>query len=214
MKFDYVVVGAGSAGCVVASRLSEDPQTRVLLLEAGPATGPAYMSDPSAWMKLLGSEVDWAYFTVPQKSTNGRSHFFPRGKVLGGSSSINVMAYIRGHRNDFDSWARQGAEGWGYRDVLPYFRRMETVTGHEPDYRGQGGPMRPSPVAEPTPLFAAFLEAAKELHYPSTGHQDGSSPSRRGGQPARSSVPRFRGRGQARHSAEHGTARRGIDSLA
>ncbi|MGW5364518.1 GMC family oxidoreductase [Actinopolymorpha pittospori] len=172
--YDYIVVGAGSAGCVVAARLSEDKNVRVLLLEAGGPDSLELIHVPPAWTALRGTEVDWNYTTEPQPGTAGLAHTWPRGKVLGGSSSINAMVHLRGHRNDFDTWERQGAEGWGYRDVLPYFRKMEHVENHEPDYRGHGGPMRPAVAAAPNPLSAVFLEAAEELHYPITADFNGS----------------------------------------
>lgn len=173
--YDYVVLGAGSAGCVVAARLSADESVRVLLLEAGGSDSLAAIHQPSAWPTLIGNpEVDWRYTTVPQPGTANMVHPYPRGKVLGGSSSINVMAFMRGHRNDYDSWERQGAAGWAYRDVLPYFRRMEHVEEREPGYRGCDGPMRPAPAADPSPLSRAFLEAALELHYPITPDFNGS----------------------------------------
>jgi choline dehydrogenase len=141
-QFDYVVVGAGSAGCVIAARLSEDPQNRVLLLEAGPANGPDAMAVPSAWPSLIGSEVDWGYATVPQVAAGGLVRRYPRGKVLGGSSSINGMGFLRGHRSGYDEWAASGAAGWGYADLLPFFKRSETSERGDRAYRGGQGPMR------------------------------------------------------------------------
>jgi choline dehydrogenase len=172
--YDYIVVGAGSAGCVVAARLSEDENAQVLLLDAGGQDSLEQIHVPPAWPTLWGTEVDWDYSTTPQDGTVGLVHKWPRGKVLGGSSSINAMVYLRGHRHDFDTWERAGALGWGYRGVLPYFRRMEHVEGKEPDYRGRGGPMRPHISTDPNPLSAVFLEAARELHYPLTDDFNGS----------------------------------------
>ena len=117
-QFDCVVVGAGSAGCVIAARLSESAQNRVLLLEAGPADGPDTMAVPPAWPSLIGSEADWGYVTVPQVAAGGMARRYPRGKVLGGSSSINGMTFLRGHRSGYDAWAASGAAGWGYEDLL------------------------------------------------------------------------------------------------
>src|SRR5215468_7698822 len=145
-RFDYVVVGAGSAGCVIAARLSEDPQNRVLLLEAGAADGPANMEVPSAWPELIGSDVDWRYATVPQLAAGGMARLYPRGKVLGGSSSINGMVFLRGHRSDYDEWVASGAVGWGYQDLLPFFKRSETAEGRDLAYRGDHGPMRVAPA--------------------------------------------------------------------
>jgi choline dehydrogenase len=159
-QFDYVVVGAGSAGCVIAARLSEDPQNRVLLLEAGPADGPDAMAVPSAWPSLIGSEVDWGYFTVPQLAAGGIARRYPRGKVLGGSSSINGMTFLRGHRSGYDDWAASGAAGWGYADLLPFFKHSEATERGDRAYRGGRGPMRVAPARHGSPLSYAFVEAA------------------------------------------------------
>ncbi len=171
-EYDYIVVGAGSAGCAVAARLSE--YAEVLLLEAGGPDSMEGLHQPPVWPMLWGTEVDWAYQTIPQAGMGGQVHDWPRGKVLGGSSSINGMVYIRGHRSDFDAWADAGNAGWDYEGVLPYFKRMEHVEGRDPDYRGSGGPLRPAPVADPNPLSAAFIEAAKELDHPTTDDFNGA----------------------------------------
>ena len=173
-NYDYVIVGAGSAGCVLAARLSEVADNRVLLLEAG---GPDTREDlfvPLAWRTLWGTGVDWAYTTVPQPGLGNLPQSWPQGKVLGGSSSINAMVYLRGHRNDFDTWAAQGAKGWGYEDVLPYFKKMETVKGRDPKYRGDSGPLRPQVTADPNPVSETFLAAAKESGYPATDDFNGA----------------------------------------
>jgi choline dehydrogenase len=173
-RFDYVVVGGGSAGCVVASRLSEDSAARVMLLEAGAATGPAIMAAPSAWPALIGSEVDWGDRTVPQTAMDGAMLPYPRGKVLGGSSSINAMAHLRAHRSSYDEWAAAGATGWGYDNLLPFFRRTESAIGRDRQYRGATGPMKVSPAPEVHPITHAALEAATELGYPISSDLNGA----------------------------------------
>lgn len=172
-NYDYVIVGAGSAGCVLAARLSEVADNRVLLLEAGRPDTRQDLYVPPAWITLLGTEVDWADTTVPQPGLGNLPRSWPRGKVLGGSSSINGMIFLRGHRNDFDTWAAHGAKGWGYEAVLPYFKKMETVEGRDPKYRGDSGPMRPHVAADPNPVSETFLAAAKELGYPATDDFNG-----------------------------------------
>lgn len=164
-EFDYIVVGAGSAGCVVAGRLSEDPAVRVLLLEAGGGTYDASVTTPGRWVTLIGSTYDWGYATEPEAGMHGRRITFPRGKVLGGSSAINALTYIRGHRLDFDAWARAGNDGWGYDDVLPVFRSVESNSRGESAYRGGGGPLAVSDCRDPHAGHEAFLSAAQSLGY-------------------------------------------------
>jgi choline dehydrogenase len=174
--FDYVVIGGGSAGCVIAARLSEDPAARVLLLESGPADTRPEIAAPPAWPTLWGTDVDYAYRTVAQAGTVGREHDWPRGHTLGGSGSINAMVYLRGHPSEFDSWAAAGCTGWDHASVLPYFRRMETVGGRDPHHRGTDGPMSPAPAAatDANPLSQVFLDGAAAAGFPLTDDLNGA----------------------------------------
>ncbi len=149
--YDYVIVGAGSAGCVLAARLSEDPDVSVLLIEAGPADTKENIHVPAAFGSLFKTDVDWDYATAPEDGCNGRMMYLPRGKTLGGSSSINAMVYIRGAREDYDGWRDAGNAGWGYDDLLPLFKRSEDNERGESEYHGAGGPadgLR-QPLAQP-----------------------------------------------------------------
>jgi choline dehydrogenase-like flavoprotein len=161
-SYDYVVVGAGSAGAVVASRLSEDPRIRVLLLEAGRADHP-WTRIPIGFAKLITNPAaNWLYSSEPEAATNGRAIPVPRGKLLGGSSAINGMAFVRGQGQDFDTWAQMGNRGWSYADVLPFFRRMESYQGGEDAFRGREGPLRVTNPAPRDPLYLALIAAAAE----------------------------------------------------
>jgi choline dehydrogenase-like flavoprotein len=161
--YEYVVVGAGTAGCVLAARLSEDG-ARVLLLEAGGARALESMAIPPAWPTLMGSTADWADQTVPQ--VNGTSVAWPRGRGLGGSSSINAMNFVRGHRAGYDAWGTAGAKGWGFDDLLPAFKRSEHTEGRDPALRGVDGPLTPGPAVRRHPIAEAGLEAARQAGYP------------------------------------------------
>jgi choline dehydrogenase len=161
--YDYIIVGAGSAGCVLAARLSADPSVSVLLLEAGPADDAAEIRAPAAMNRLFQTRYDWNYLTVPQHRAAGRSIYWPRGKVLGGSSSINAMIYIRGSRYDFESWRDEhGCTGWGYEDLMPYFRRAENNSRGASAYHGTGGPLSVSDLRYKSAACEAFIAAARE----------------------------------------------------
>ena len=162
--YDYVVVGAGSAGAVVANRLSADPGTRVLLLEAGPASH-RWSHIPIGYAKLFANPaVNWLYSSEPEASTGGRRIPVPRGRMLGGSSSVNGLAFVRGQAQDFDTWAQMGNQGWSYSDVLPFFKRMESYEGDGDDaFRGRGGPLRITNPEPSEPLYRALIRAAAEV---------------------------------------------------
>ncbi|GAB4422122.1 MAG: GMC family oxidoreductase N-terminal domain-containing protein [Bacteroidia bacterium] len=164
--YDYIIIGAGSAGCVLAHRLTEDPQVRVLLIEAGGKDTKPEIRIPAAFSKLFKTRYDWNYSTPPQPHAGGRSLYLPRGRVLGGCSSINAMIYIRGHRLDYDAWAAAGNKGWSYADVLPYFCKSEDQLRGSDAWHGAGGPQVISDLQEPFPVTRAFVEAGRELGYP------------------------------------------------
>jgi choline dehydrogenase len=160
--YDYVIVGGGSAGCVLASRLSEDPGTRVLLLEAGPEAEADEIAIPAALSRLFRTKYDWNYTTVPQERAADRQLYWPRGRVMGGSSAINAMIYIRGSRVDYDTWRDEfGCTGWGFRDLLPYFRRAEANSRGASRWHGGDGPLSVVDLSHKSRHATAFVEAAK-----------------------------------------------------
>jgi len=166
-QFDWIIVGAGSAGCVLANRLSADPRHRVLLLEAGPADRSPWIHIPLGYGKLFKhAGLNWLYETEPEPELAGRRIAQPRGKVLGGSSSINGLLYVRGHPADYDEWRRAGASGWGWDDVHPYFRRAEDCVGRDDDWHGSGGPLSVSGPRDRHRLCDAFIAAGAEAGLP------------------------------------------------
>ncbi len=173
-EYDYVIVGAGSAGCVLADRLTEDGKSSVLMLEYGGSDRSVLIQMPAALAIPMNSKTyNWGYRSEPEPHLNGRRLQCPRGKVLGGSSSINGLVYVRGHALDFDRWEEEGAKGWGYRHVLPYFRRAESFRGGADAYRGEGGPLATSPGAKRNPLYDVFIEAGRQAGYPVSADLNG-----------------------------------------
>jgi choline dehydrogenase len=162
-SYDYIVVGAGSAGAAVANRLSSDPRNKVLLLEAGRASHP-WSPIPIGMARLIANPAaNWLYSSEPEANTNGRRIPVPRGKLLGGSSSINGMVFVRGQAQDFDTWAQMGNRGWSYAEVLPFFKRMESYAGEGDNaFRGREGPLRVTNPEPRDPLFATIIKAAAE----------------------------------------------------
>jgi choline dehydrogenase len=165
--YDYVIVGAGSAGCILANRLSANPRNSVLVIEAGGSERHPYVAMPAGFIKTIDDpRFNWCFHTEPTPETKDRAILFPRGKALGGSSAINGHLYVRGQQRDYDTWAQLGNRGWSYSDVLPYFRKSESYAAGDPEVRGQDGPIHVSDIHERHPLCEAFIAGAQSLGVP------------------------------------------------
>ena len=172
---DYLVLGGGSGGCVVAGRLSEQPDVSVTLVEAGGDGRGWIVRTPLAGAAMVPSKINnWAYSTVPQPGLGGRTGYQPRGKALGGSSAINAMVYIRGHRSDYDGWAARGNPGWGFDDVLPYFKRSENNEDLADSFHGRGGPLNVAGSRTENPFQETFLDAVREAQLPLSSDFNGA----------------------------------------
>jgi choline dehydrogenase len=175
MAYDYIIIGGGSAGCVLANRLSADPSIKVALIEAGPRDKNVFIHMPAGYAILMKTGlVDWGYNTEPQTGLNGRRLYWPRGKVLGGSSSVNAMIYIRGVPSDYAMWAQLGNRGWSWEDVFPYFKKAESYLPGPNPYHGSDGPLKVSRPGIAAPLNLAWIEAGRQAGHPYTSDFNGA----------------------------------------
>src|SRR6266545_1905310 len=164
-SFDYIVVGSGATGCVVANRLSARPGTSVLVLEAGGLDTNPHIHDPGGFVQLWGSDIDWKFSTAEQPAMNGRQILINQGKVIGGSTAINAMMYVRGNRRNYDHWSALGNDGWSYDEALPYFKKSEDYDGGASAFHGGGGPLSVRDCPDPASRSEAFMVGATELGY-------------------------------------------------